>query len=70
MMQIMMVNIYCKFQVDISSSFKVMDQVHILFNAKNKGKKGHNLKSNCIRVMGLVGDDVDFDGEYIFQVSR
>jgi hypothetical protein len=28
-------------------------------------KKGHNLKNICRRVMVLVGNDVDFDGEYI-----
>jgi archaellum component FlaF (FlaF/FlaG flagellin family) len=33
-------------------------------------KKGHNLKNIGSRVMGVVGYDVDFDGEYIFQVSR
>jgi hypothetical protein len=32
-------------------------------------KRGHNLKSICRRVIGLVGKDVDFDDEYIFQVS-
>jgi hypothetical protein len=31
-------------------------------------KKGHNLKNIGSRVLGLVGND--FDGEYIFQVSR
>jgi hypothetical protein len=31
-------------------------------------KKGHNLKiiGSRVTVMGLVDDDVDFDGEYIF----
>jgi hypothetical protein len=33
-------------------------------------KMGHNLKNIGSRVMGLVGYDADFDGEYIFQVSR
>jgi hypothetical protein len=61
-----MVNIYSKFQGDSSSSFKVMGQVHILLNTKFKWKKGHNLKNIEIRVMGLAGYDVDFDGEYIF----
>jgi hypothetical protein len=32
-------------------------------------KKGHNLKNIGRRVMVLVGNHVDFDGEYIFQVS-
>jgi hypothetical protein len=29
-------------------------------------KKGHNLKNIGRRVMDLVDNDVDFDGEYIF----
>jgi hypothetical protein len=33
-------------------------------------KKGHNLINIGSRVMGLVGDDVYFDGKYLFQVSR
>jgi archaellum component FlaF (FlaF/FlaG flagellin family) len=33
-------------------------------------KKGHNLKNIGSRVMHIVGYDVDFDGEYIFKVSR
>jgi hypothetical protein len=33
-------------------------------------KKGHNLKNIGSRVMGLVDNYVDFDGEYIFYVSR
>jgi hypothetical protein len=33
-------------------------------------KKGHNLKNINRRVMVLVGNDEDFDVEYIFQVSR
>jgi hypothetical protein len=28
------------------------------------------LKNIPSRVMGLVGNDVEFDGEYIFQVSN
>ena len=36
---------------------------------QNIRKKGHNLKNIGSRVMGLVGNDVEFDGEYIFQVS-
>jgi hypothetical protein len=32
-------------------------------------KKGHNLKNIGSRVMGIVGNDVDFDVEYIFQFS-
>jgi hypothetical protein len=32
--------------------------------------KGHNLKNIGSRVMVLVDNDVDFDGEYIIQVSR
>ena len=31
--------------------------------------KGHNLKNIGGTVMGLVGYDVDFHSEYIFQVS-
>jgi hypothetical protein len=45
-----------------------MGKMHILLNTKYK-KKGHNLKNIGSRVMGLVGNDVEFDGEYIFQVS-
>jgi hypothetical protein len=33
-------------------------------------KKGHNLKNIGIRVMGLDGNYVNFNDEYIFQVSR
>jgi hypothetical protein len=34
-------------------------------------RKGHNLKNIGSRVMGLVvGNDVGFDGEYIFHVSK
>ncbi len=33
---------------------------------QNIRKKGHNLKNIGSRVMGLVGNDVEFDGEYIF----
>jgi hypothetical protein len=33
-------------------------------------KKEHNLKNVGSRVMGRVCNDVDFDVEYIFQVSR
>jgi hypothetical protein len=33
-------------------------------------KKGHNLKNIGSKVVGVVADDVDLDGEYIFQVSR
>jgi hypothetical protein len=33
-------------------------------------KKGYTLKNIGRRFMGLVGNDDDFDGEYIFQVSR
>jgi archaellum component FlaF (FlaF/FlaG flagellin family) len=33
-------------------------------------KRVHNLTNIGSRVMGLVGYDIDFDGEYIFQVSR
>ena len=61
-----MVNIYFKFQGNISSSFKVMG---IFCLTQNIRKKGHNLKNIGSRVMGLVGNDVEFDGEYIFQVS-
>jgi hypothetical protein len=32
-------------------------------------KKGHNLNNIGSRVIGFVGNDVDFDGEYLFQVS-
>jgi hypothetical protein len=32
-------------------------------------KKGHNLKNIGRRVMVLVGNDANFDVEYIFQVS-
>jgi hypothetical protein len=32
-------------------------------------KKGQNLKNIRSRVMGLIGNDVELDGEYIFQVS-
>jgi hypothetical protein len=31
--------------------------------------KGHNLKNIGSRVMDLIGNDEDFDDEYIFQVS-
>ena len=65
-----MMNIYSKFQGDSSNNFKVMGQVYILLNEQFKWKKGHNLKNIGSRVMGVVGYDVDFDGEYIFQVSR
>jgi hypothetical protein len=30
-------------------------------------KKGHKLKNIESRILGLVGYEVDFDGEYIFQ---
>ncbi len=43
--------------------------MHILLNAKYKFKKGYNLKNIGSRVMGLVGYDVEFDCECIFQVS-
>jgi hypothetical protein len=33
-------------------------------------KNGHYLKNIVSRVMGLVGNDADFDGEYIFHVSK
>jgi hypothetical protein len=35
----------------------------------NLSEKGHNLKNISSRVMGLVGNDVEFDCEHIFQVS-
>ncbi len=35
---------------------------------QNIRKKGHNLKNIDSRVMGLVADDVEFDGEHIVQV--
>jgi hypothetical protein len=31
-------------------------------------KKGYNWKNIGSRVIGLIGNDVDFDGKYIFQV--
>jgi hypothetical protein len=43
MMQILMVNIYSKFQGDISSSFKVMGTVRISVHAKFKWKGGITL---------------------------
>jgi hypothetical protein len=33
-------------------------------------QKGHNLKNISSRVMGHIDYDVDFNGEYIFQVSK
>jgi hypothetical protein len=36
---------------------------------QNISKKGHNLKNVGSRVVGLVGNGVEFDDEYIFQVS-
>jgi hypothetical protein len=33
---------------------------------KNISKKGHNLKIIGSTVMGLVDNDLEFDGEYIF----
>jgi hypothetical protein len=53
---------YSKFQVDISCSSKVMDPVHILVNTQFKWKMGITI-TIWSRVMGLVGYDVDFDGE-------
>jgi hypothetical protein len=42
--------------------------VHILVN-QNVSEKGAYLKNIGSRVIVLVGNDVDFDVEYIFQVS-
>jgi hypothetical protein len=57
-----------QFQVDISCSFKVMDPVLILVNAKAMCKRGTTYRNIFDRVMGLVNNDVDTDGEHIFQV--
>jgi hypothetical protein len=45
-----------------------MGKVHILM--QNLSAKGHNFKNISGRVMGYVDYDVDFNGEYIFQVSK
>jgi len=48
----MIANIHSKFEVDIPSSFNVMELKHILKNANFKWK-GDNLKNISGRVMGL-----------------
>jgi hypothetical protein len=40
-----------------------MGQVHLLLNPKYK------LKNISSRVMGLIGNDVEFDDEYMSHVS-
>ena len=68
MVKIIIVNIYSNFEVDISGSFKVMDPVHILANAKTKCKRGITYRNISNRVMGLVDNDLETDGKHIFQV--
>ncbi len=65
-----MVNTYSKFEVDISCSFKVMDIVHILANAKLKCKRGITYTNISSRVMGLVDNDLETDSKHIFQISK
>ena len=62
--------IYSKFEVDISGSFKVMDPVHILANAKTKCKRGITYRNISNRVMGVDYNDLETDGRHIFQVSK
>ena len=68
--KIIIVTIYSKFEVDISGSFKDMDPVHILANAKTKCKRGITYRNISNRVMGLVDNDLETDGRHIFQVSK
>ncbi len=70
MVKIIIVNIYSKFEVDISCSFKVMDPVHILANAKTKCKRGITYRNISSRVMGLADNDLETNGKHIFQVSK
>ncbi len=70
MVRIIIVTIYSKFEVDISGSFKVMDPVHILANAKTKCKRGIIYRNISNRVMDLVDNDLETDGKHIFQVSK
>jgi hypothetical protein len=70
MVKIIIVTVYSKFEVDISCSFKVMDPVHILANAKTQCKMGITYGNISSRVMGLIDNDLETDGKPIFQVSK
>lgn len=46
-----------------------MALIAIIEFSKRPHKKGNNLKNIGYRVMGPVDNNVDFHGEYIFQVG-
>ncbi len=60
-----MMNKYFKFQAISQVVLKLWAKCTFCLT-QNIRKKGHNLKNIDSRVMGLVGNDVEFDGEYIF----
>ncbi len=68
MVKIIILTIYSKFEVDISCSFKVMDPVHVLANAKTECKRGITYRNISNRVMGVDYNDLETDGKHIFQV--
>ncbi len=70
MVKFLIVTIYSKFEAGISGSFKIMDTVHILANAKTKCKWGITYRNISHRVMGLGDNDLETDGKHIFQVSK